>query len=332
MQLTVRGPLHEFDEFDLALVGSIAQFGALGLVRLLPFRRPFPPRRGEAMAQYLEAGEPGQQRRAGGAEGVERLAARLARARDEAVERRAQAEPFQRRHVGVRHAIAFAQAGSGRRRVGHEVRREFGNGLDVDIERIEEEPAVRRIRTAVGRAVVEQNVQRIEPDAVGPELLGEPDQIGEIGEVADAPVAVRTDAVELHGEQPAAVEIAAESPLRRHDHRHLFGHAFGIGQRQPVIAQRQLGGPGDHGLACLALGRRFAVCGQFPLQRRRADGGQFRARMSERADHDRPVDEAVNPLFRQGVEDGLQGHGVGDPQLSKRINKFGLNALDPGLS
>ena len=54
--------------------------------------------------------------------------------------------------------------------------------------------------------------------------------------------------------------------------------------------------------------------------------------MPQRANHDGPADEAVNALLRQGVEDGLQGHGIGDPQLSEGIDEFGLNALDPGLS
>ncbi len=332
MQLAVRRPLHEFDEFDLALVGTVAKLGAFGLVRLLPFLRPFPPRRVEAMAQHLETGKARQQRRALSAEGVERVATDAACALREAVEGGAQAQPFQRGHVGIGHAVAFAQTGRGRSRVGHEVRGEFGDGLDVDIERIEEQPAVGRIRAAIGRMVVEQDVQRIEPDTVGAELLGEPHQICKIGEIADAPVAVRTDAVELHGEQPAAVEIAAEGALRRHEHRHLFRHTFGICQCQAVITERQAGGPGDHRLARLALRDHIAVSGQCPFQRRRADGRQFRARVSERANHHGPADEAIHPLFRQGVEDGFESHGIGDPQLSEGVGEFGLNALDPGLS
>lgn len=179
--------------------------------------------------------------------------------------------------------------------------------------------------------IIEQDMQRIEPDAVGAELLGEPDQAGQIGEIADAPIAVGADAVELHGEQPAAVEIAAEGALGRHDHRHLFRRTSGIGQRQPVIAERQAIGPGDHRLARLALRDGIAIAGDFPLQRRRADGRELGARIAQRTNHDRPTDKAVDPLLRQGVEDGFERLGRGGPQLSEGIDEFGLNALDPGL-
>lgn len=284
------------------------------------------------MPQHLEAGKAGQQRRAVRAEGVEFLAARLARARHETVVDGAQAEPFQRRHVRIGHTVAFAQPRGGRRRVGDEVGGKLRDGLDVDIERVEKQPAVRRIGAAIGGVVVEQNMQRIEPDAIGAELPAEPDKIGEVGEIANAPIAVRADAVELHGEQPASGEIAAEGAFGRHDHRHLFRNTLGIGQRQPVITERQAGGPGDHGLVGLALRDHIAVCAQCPLQRRRADCRQFGARMSQGAHHPGPADEAVNPLLRQGLEDGFEGHGIGDPQLSEGIDEFGLNALDPGLS
>ncbi|MGY3356570.1 hypothetical protein ACVWZK_003233 [Bradyrhizobium sp. GM0.4] len=76
----------------------------------------------------------------------------------------------------------------------------------------------------------------------------------------------------------------------------------------------------------------IAVAGHLPFERRRTDRHQFGARMAQGAYHHRPADEAVNPLFRQGVEDGFEGHGIGDPQLSEGIDEFGLNALDPGLS
>ncbi|MEY9443706.1 hypothetical protein ABIE82_001154 [Bradyrhizobium diazoefficiens] len=324
--------MHEFDELDLALVRTVAQPGTFCLVGLPPLGRPFPPRPGEAMPQHLEAGKAGQQRRAVRAEGVELIAADAARAPHEAVKGSAQGEPFQRRHVGIGDAIAFAQPRGGRGRIGDEVRGKFRDRLDVDVERIEKQPAVRRIGAAIGRVVVEQHVQRIEADAVGPELFCEPDEIGKVGEIADAPVALRADAVELHGEQPAAVEIAAEGALWRHDHRHLFGHALGIGQRQAVVAERQAGGPGDDGLARLALCDHVAVAGDFPLQRRSAGGRQFRPRMSQGANHHGPADEAINPLLRQGVEDGFERHGIGDPQLSEGVHEFGLNTLDLGLS
>ncbi|MGT2435495.1 hypothetical protein ACU4GH_06165 [Bradyrhizobium betae] len=68
------------------------------------------------------------------------------------------------------------------------------------------------------------------------------------------------------------------------------------------------------------------------LQRRRAGGRQLGARMPQGTHHHRPLDEAINPLLRQGIEDGSEGYGIGDPQLSEGIDEFGLNALDLGLS
>ncbi|MGY3075563.1 hypothetical protein ACVWZZ_001934 [Bradyrhizobium sp. LM6.10] len=50
------------------------------------------------------------------------------------------------------------------------------------------------------------------------------------------------------------------------------------------------------------------------------------------AHHHGSANEAIDPLLRQGVEDGFEGHGIGDPQLSEGIDEFGLNALDLGLS
>ena len=175
-------------------------------------------------------------------------------------------------------------------------------------------------------------MQRVEPDAIRAELLCEPDETGEIGEIADAPIAIGADAVELDGEQPATVEIAAKGALGRHDHRHLFRHAGSICQRQPVVTERQRGRPGQHRLAGLALRDQIAVAGDFPSQRRSAGGDQFGARICQSPNHDRPADEAVDPLLRQGIEDGFEGHGIGDPQLSEGIDEFRLNALDPGLS
>ena len=112
--------------------------------------------------------------------------------------------------------------------------------FDVDIERVEKQPAVRRIGAAIARAVVEQRVQRIEADAVGAEMIGEFDQAGEVGEIAHAPIARRADAVKLDREQPAAVEIAAKRPSPAPTISGTSSVVGGIGQLQPVDAQRQV--------------------------------------------------------------------------------------------
>ena len=65
----------------------------------------------------------------------------------------------------------------------------FRQLFDVDIERIEKQPAVGRIRAAIAGTIVEQRVQRIEADAVSAKMRGEFDHAFEIGEIADAPIA-----------------------------------------------------------------------------------------------------------------------------------------------
>ena len=129
----------------------------------------------------------------------------------------------------------------------------FGKLFNVDIERVEKQPAVRRIRAAVARAVVEQGVQRIEADAVGAEMIGEFDQAGEVGEVAHAPVARGADAVKLDREQPATVEFAAKCPFRRRNQRHILG-GRSIAHLKPVDARRQVRGPVDGVIRALAFG------------------------------------------------------------------------------
>src|SRR3954471_16758021 len=74
-QLPVGGPLHEFDEFDFGGVRAVAQGSALGIVRLPPLFRPFPPWLTEFVPEHLEAGKMRQQGAALGAEFVEILLA-----------------------------------------------------------------------------------------------------------------------------------------------------------------------------------------------------------------------------------------------------------------
>src|SRR5437660_1336340 len=82
----------------------------------------------------------------GGAECVKLIAADTACRCHEAVKGGAQAQPFQRGHVGIGDAIPFTQPGGDHGGVRDEVGGKFRDRLDVDIERIEKQPAVRRIR------------------------------------------------------------------------------------------------------------------------------------------------------------------------------------------
>ena len=96
-------------------------------------------------------------------------------------------------------------------------------------------------------------MQRIEPDAVGAQSCRKLDQAFEIGEIADPPIARRADAVELHRQQPAAVEIAAEGLLAGATINGTSSrNGRGIGQLQPVGADRQIR-PARRSMRSLAL-------------------------------------------------------------------------------
>ena len=250
-QLPVGGPLHEFDELDFVGVRALAQGSASGIVRLPPLFRPFPPRLAEFVPEHLEAGKVRQQGAALGAEFVKILLAGRLGVGLESSKGRAQRPPLQAGDADVIDDIACPQR---RQRLAcFGIGLKFGKLFDVDIERVEKQPAVRRIRAAVARAVVEQGVQRIEADAVGAEMIGEFDQAGEVGEVTHAPVARGADAVKLDREQPATVELAAKRPFRRRNQRHILG-GRSIAHLKPVDARRQVRGPVDGVIRALAFG------------------------------------------------------------------------------
>ncbi len=203
---------------------------------------------------------------------------------------------------------------------------DVGEFLDVDIERIEKQPAVRRIGAAIGRTVVEQGMQRIETDAVGAQLTGEPDQRFEIGKIPDSPVARRADAVKLDRQQPAAVEIAVESPRRRHDQWRLLGERGGVGEMQPVGADRQIGRPVDDPVARLAFGDNLKSGNDFPPQRKRGSLAEFGPRGPAGPDHHRLAEKPVRDAHRQGIEDDLQRHGIRHMAVTLAVDKFGLDS------
>src|SRR5581483_9443356 len=120
---------------------------AFCLIRLPPFRRPFPPRPLEAVAQRFETGEVRQQGAALDAELLETLAAFGARARLETLEGRSQRAPLQASDPGIIDISALPQP---RQRFAIGACAIFRDRLDVDVERVEEHPAVRRIGAAIG--------------------------------------------------------------------------------------------------------------------------------------------------------------------------------------
>src|SRR5258708_27448149 len=78
----------------------------------------------------------------------------------------------------------------------------FRDGLDIDVERVEKKPAVRRIRAGGVSVLIKQRMQRIERNAGGTELGRKGEQARQIGEVAMAPIAPRAHAIELRGQRP----------------------------------------------------------------------------------------------------------------------------------
>ena len=92
---------------------------------------------------------------------------------------------------------------------------EFLDRLDVDIERIEKQPAVRRVRTArATRPVIKLRVQRVEPDAGAAEIGDDVEQLREIAEIAVPPVSPRPHPVKLHRQHPAFPAVALIGGLR----------------------------------------------------------------------------------------------------------------------
>ena len=207
----------------------------------------------------------------------------------------------------------------------------FGKLFDVDIERVEKQPAVRRIGAAIARAIVEQGMQRIEADAVGTEMIGEFDQAGEIGEVAHAPVARGADAVKLGREQPAAVELATKRPFRRRNQRHVLG-GRGVAHLKPVDARRQVLGPVDGVIRALALGDNPRVRNDFPRHRKPGCSRELGSRRPAGADHDRLADQRSRGLRRQGIQDDFERGGVRHTAVTLAVQELGLDSLGFGLS
>src|SRR3981081_3098755 len=68
----------------------------------------------------------------------------------------------------------------------------FRHSSDVDIKRIEKEAAVGKIWTCLMRPIIEQGMQRVEPDARRPEVGGKVDERDQIGKIAVAPIGGRS--------------------------------------------------------------------------------------------------------------------------------------------
>ena len=175
-------------------------------------------------------------------------------------------------------------------------------------------------------------MQRVKADTIGAELLGKPNQVGKVSEIADSPVARGAHAVELRRKQPATVELAGEGTLGRHDQWRLFLRPGGIDELQPVVTRPQIMGPDNDALPRLAMRDHLGLVNDGPAQRKFGSLRKFGAWLPANANNDSTADKTVSPFLRQGGEDGCEGVGGGDPLLSQGVDELGLDSLGFGLS
>ncbi len=269
-----------------------------------------------------------QQRAALVAELLETLTALRARIRLEILEGGSQRAPFQFGDAGIIDIGALAQP---RQRFAIGGSSIFRDRLDVDVERVQEHPAVRRIGAAIGRPVVEQRMERIEADTIGAQLARKLDQASQIGEVAHAPVARRAHAVELHGDQPGAVEITGIG-LRRHDQRHVLALGAGVHQAQTMHAHRQGLRPVDAATIRPALADDPAAGHDRPADRQFGSSRHLCVRSLTWPDHYRPNHNAALVARRQRIDDDFERGLVGHTSLTLAVDKLGENSEITGLA
>ena len=116
--------------------------------------------------------------------------------------------------------------------------------LNIQVNRIEPFARRRAIRAGKGRLTGKQGVQRVDTDKIQLFLRRIFHQIQQIGKVAYAPVALRTQAVQMHGQtiHPSAIskQFGLVNRFRRNNqaYKAIFSASLG---RQRVITASQLG-------------------------------------------------------------------------------------------
>ncbi len=103
---------------------------------------------------------------------------------------------------------ALRERGIGQKRAGRLAFGEVCNRLDVEIQRVGEQPAGRAVGTDVPWIVRKQRVQRIDAHDAGATGPAVRNDLAQIGEVADAPVAGTPHAVELNRRAPGPSAVA----------------------------------------------------------------------------------------------------------------------------
>ncbi len=261
LQLLVGRPLQPGVEIDFRRVLA-RERGHGRRVGFVVFGRPGRPAPGgqalpaEVRLQRIEQRLPLQRLAARGAEGGEGGAAlRVGTVREVAVQQRQHLQ-LGRGHAGVVDEFRGAQRCQPllEGRLGHPAPRrlaggEFGQRLDVDVQHVQVLARGRAVGAALARVVREQRVQRVQPDGLGAELRRHRHQLGQVGEVAHAPLPFGAQGVELHRDAPAALALGRQVAARgRGDQQQ--GFVFTL-KRQPVVAGGQLGGQFVHALDAL---------------------------------------------------------------------------------
>ena len=127
---------------------------------------------------------------------------------------------LQRRDRRIIHQLDLArlrqgigEIGLGQQRAGRFAFGEIRDGRDIHVKRVQEQAAAGRIGAGPGRLVRKQGVQRIHAHGGGAGFRRPGQKLAQIAEIADAPIARRTQGIELGGKAPGA--MAAFEPRRK---------------------------------------------------------------------------------------------------------------------
>src|SRR5262245_3719440 len=213
VELLVGHPLHKFDEANVRWLRAAKPIEGF-LFRFTPLLRPFPPRMSEFPAQPLEAAKTSEGGTVGLSKRIEGAMPFGAAFPTKHVVRKRKRTHLRLRHALVIDDVLFSKAfdrvlQTGRVRAG-----KFRNRIHVDVERVEKEAAVRGIWARVLGPIIEQGVQRVEPDSRGTQIGGNVNQGGKIAEVAMPPIAPRPNSVKLHRERPHPTRSGPISLIR----------------------------------------------------------------------------------------------------------------------
>ena len=213
----------------------------------------------------------------------------------------------------------------------------FRHRCDVDIKWIKKEAAVGKIRTCLVRPIIEQSMQRVEFDARCAEIGGEVDERDQIGKIAVAPIAGRSDPVQLHRKRPhprGRGFTTLIGTIRTND------QACDVGQwtcrsrdsdMQAKDPMRQALREVEHGGNALAVGD-LLLRPDLPPKRKAFRDAQVEGAIGLPAYHHGPRQHAGRLLATncQGIKESRQDLRLYGLQLPERVAIFSLQAASGG--